>query len=127
MPVRILIVDDHPLARNAVRLALSFCRVGGIEVVGEAADGVGALEMARRLLPDVITMDIGLPGINGLEATRRIKTELPQVAVIMVTVNADQEHREAAARAGAAGYITKDNLLRELPACLERLCNSARG
>lgn len=121
MPVRILIVDDHPLAREAIRVALAFCSIGSMEVVGEAADGESALELARCLLPDVITMDIGLPRMNGLEATRRITTELPHIKVIMVTLNADQEHREAAALAGAAGYVTKDNLLEGLQDCLARI------
>ncbi len=129
MSLRILIVDDHRVAREAIRIALQFCRPGLPEIVGEAADGATALEMARRLTPDVITMDIGLPDIKGLEVTRRLKAELPQVRVIVVTVHEERVYREEAIRVGAVAYITKERLLQELPGCLEQLAGqrSVRG
>ncbi|MFQ5879043.1 MAG: response regulator transcription factor, partial [Dehalococcoidia bacterium] len=121
MPLRILIVDDHRLARDAVRTAVGFCRSGQPDIVGEAADGATAIELARRLKPDVITMDIGLPDMMGLEVTRRLKAEMPQVKVVVVTVHKDREYQEEAVKAGAVSYITKEHLIHELPSCLDHL------
>ncbi len=121
MSLRILIVDDHRLARDAIRTALRFCHSAQPDMVGEAADGATAIELARRLNPDVITMDIGLPDIEGLEVTRRLKAEMPHVKVVMVTVQEGQWYREEAVKAGAVSYITKGHLIDELPSCLDHL------
>lgn len=121
MPLRILIVDDQWMARNAIRVALRFCRTNDLEIVGEAEDGPTALDMARQLEPDVVTMDIDLPGMSGLEATRRLKAERPQVQVVVVTLHAERRYRREAAEAGAASCIDKMRLIDELPTCLDNL------
>lgn len=121
--MRVLIVDDHPLARDSIRMALEFCRVCQPEVVGEAADGATALELARQLLPDVITMDIGLPDLDGLELTLALRAELPMIDIIVVTADEEKKQREEASRAGAVAYVTKQYLVDELPTCLDRLAD----
>lgn len=121
MSLRILIVDDHRLAREAIRTALRFCHSVDPEIVGEAADGATALELARELHPDVITMDIGLPDMNGLEATRRLKAVIPGVRVVVVTVQKEPAYHEEATGAGAMALVTKDRLMDDLPGCLDHL------
>ncbi len=118
---RILVVDDHPLARDAVRTALGFCSNAQPEIVGEAADGATAIELARRLEPDIVTMDIGLPDISGLEVICRLKAERLPVKMVVVTLHEDRRYREEAAKAGAVSYITKEHLIDELPCCLDHL------
>ncbi len=103
-----MVVDDHPRARDAIRTALLFCHSRQAEIVGEAADGATAIEMARQLAPDVITMDIGLPDMSGLEVTCRLKMELPRVGVV-VTVHEEREYgpnREYSVSQGEAGRAT---------------------
>jgi DNA-binding NarL/FixJ family response regulator len=105
--VRVLIADDHSLfAEGVMRLLESNER---IEVVGHAHNGVEAVRLARRLRPDVVLMDIGMPGMNGIEATRRIKEHVPAASVLMLTASDKEEHVKLAAEAGARGYITKDS------------------
>ncbi len=120
-PFKVLIVDDHSLARQAIRMALRFCRSGPLEIVGEAADGATAIELARRLAPNIITVDIGLPDMSGLEVARRLKREVPQAKVVMVTIHEERQYREEAVKAGAAFYVTKGHLIDELPPCLNHL------
>jgi DNA-binding NarL/FixJ family response regulator len=105
--VRVLIADDHPLFREGMRGRLD--RVADIEVVGEAASGDEAVEMARKLEPDVILMDIKMPGLNGIEATREILRANPRVGVLMLTMFEDDDSVFAAMRAGAKGYLLKDS------------------
>lgn len=105
-PVRVLIVDDHELFRQGVAGVLA--QGTGLEVVGQAADGAEALEQARQHMPDVILMDIHMPGCNGLETTRRIKAELPYVRIIMLTVSDHDEALFGAIKAGASGYLLKN-------------------
>ncbi len=97
----------------------SLIRTWGGEVVGQAADGSEALEQARRLHPDAILMDIGMPGIGGLEATRLIKAELPETKVVIVTVAEDDEHLFEAVTSGADGYLRKDMAAGELKRVLD--------
>ncbi len=106
MSIRILLVDDHKLIRLGLQTALS--RDPGIQIVGEAVDGATAIELARRLRPDVVLMDIQLPGLNGVEATRRIVRELPDVKVIMLTMYREELQALEALRVGAMGYLHKD-------------------
>ncbi len=106
MSLRILVVDDHSMARDAIKIALRFCRSDQPEIVGEAADGATAIELARRLKPDVVTVDIGLPDISGLEVIRRLKVEKPLLKTVVVTLHEDRHYREEAAKAGAISYIT---------------------
>src|SRR5512142_60417 len=98
--IRILVVDDHPLFRQGVRWALG--NESDIEVVGEAADGETALEMARRLAPDVVLSDINIPGPDGVEIVRSLKGVLPRTAVILMTAYDDEEQLFDAIRVGAA-------------------------
>jgi DNA-binding NarL/FixJ family response regulator len=105
--VRVLIADDHPLFREGMRGRLD--RVADVVVVGEAAGGDEAVEMARRLEPDVILMDIKMPGLNGIEATREIMRASPQVGVLVLTMFEDDDSVFSAMRAGAKGYLLKDS------------------
>ena len=103
---RVLIVDDHALVREGLRTMLS--GEDGIEVVAEANDGQQALSSCRELRPDLVLMDVRMPVMDGLEATRRIKQEMPQVSVVMVTMHENPDYLFEAVKAGAAGYVLKD-------------------
>jgi DNA-binding NarL/FixJ family response regulator len=105
--VRVLIADDHPLFREGMRGRLD--RVGDIKVVGEAASGEEAVRMAGELEPEVILMDIKMPGLNGIEATREIRKAGPEVGVLVLTMFEDDDSVFAAMRAGAKGYLLKDS------------------
>ena len=105
--VRVLIADDHPLFREGMRGRLD--RVDDIAVVGEASSGDEAVEFAQRLTPHVVLMDIKMPGLNGIEATREILRANPRVGVLMLTMFEDDDSVFAAMRAGAKGYLLKDS------------------
>jgi DNA-binding NarL/FixJ family response regulator len=105
--VRVLIADDHPLFREGMRGRLD--RVADIAVVGEAASGEEAVELAKELEPHVVLMDIKMPGLNGIEATREILRASPRVDVLMLTMFEDDDSVFAAMRAGAKGYLLKDS------------------
>ncbi len=104
--IRVLIVDDHPVFRQGIRDVVD--SEDDIEVVGQAADGEIAIEMAYDLTPDVILMDINLPTINGLQVTRKVKSQLPDTKVIVLTGYDDAEQVFHALRAGASAYCPKD-------------------
>jgi DNA-binding NarL/FixJ family response regulator len=105
--IRVLIADDHPLFRDGMRGLLG--SLPEMEVVGEASSGEQAIELARELQPDVILMDIKMPGINGIEATREILHTSPRIGVLVVTMFEDDDSVFAAMRAGARGYLLKDS------------------
>ena len=105
--VRVLIADDHPLFREGMRGRLD--RVDDVAVVGEAASGDEAVELANKLAPDVILMDIKMPGLNGIEATREIQRANPQIGILVLTMFEDDDSVFAAMRAGAKGYLLKDS------------------
>ena len=105
-PLRILIADDHPLVRSGLRALLMATE--DLEVVGEAATGEEAVTLASSLSPDVIVMDLRMPGINGIEATRHIVQANPRIRILVVTLFEDDDSVFAALRAGARGYILKD-------------------
>ena len=107
-PLRILLVDDHLLFRKGLVRLLD--AQPDFEVVGEARDGLEAVEQAQALRPDVVLMDIRMPGCDGLEATRRIKAQMPDVRVVMLTVSDDDQDLATAVRYGADGYLLKDLL-----------------
>jgi DNA-binding NarL/FixJ family response regulator len=103
---RVIIADDHPLFRAGVRERLEQLD-SGIEVVGEASDGHEAYELAGRLRPDVVLLDIAMPGLNGIEATRKIKAEWPEIGILILTLYDDEQYIYALVDAGAAGYLLK--------------------
>lgn len=102
---RVLIADDHPLFRQSVRTVLK--NEPDLEVVGEASDGVEAVKMVGELSPDIVLMDITMPGLDGIEATRQIKAGHPEIAVLVLTIHEDEQHAVEILEAGAAGYLTK--------------------
>lgn len=104
-PISVLLVDDHPLVRQGLRAVLS--AVNEITVAGEAGDGDSAVELAAELRPDVIIMDLQLPGRHGIEATREIMSSLPGTSVLVLTMFEDDDTVFAAISAGAAGYLLK--------------------
>jgi DNA-binding NarL/FixJ family response regulator len=110
--IRLLIVDDHGVVRDGLRML--FAGVPEVEVVGTAADGAQAVTEADRTAPDVVLMDVGLPELDGVEATRRITAAHPASRVIMLTAYGDQGRIKAAYGAGAAGYLLKDNGVEEV-------------
>ena len=110
--IRILIVDDHTLFRQGIRKVLD--AEGDIEVMGEASDGSQAIALAAELAPDVVLMDIAMPGMDGLEATRRILEGAPNTRVLVLTALDEEAYVMGALRAGARGYLLKDTDWREL-------------
>ncbi len=104
-PIRVLIADDHPLFRDGLRALLT--AAPDMEPVGEAGDGEEAIALAAELQPDVALMDIQMPGLNGIEATRRIVQTTPHIQVLVVTMYEDDDSVFAALRAGARGYLLK--------------------
>jgi DNA-binding NarL/FixJ family response regulator len=121
-PWRLLLVDDHALFREG--LVGLFKYQHEFDVVGEAADAISAIELATRLQPDIVLMDIDLPGADGIEATRRIKTVFPEVIVVMLTVHDATEKLLDAIKSGAQGYLVKNIRSAEL---LEQLRGLTRG
>lgn len=103
--IRVMLADDHPLLRQALREVLE--KQPDIEVIAEASDGEEAVRLASELAPDVVIMDISMPNVNGLEATRQIKARYPAIAVLVLTIHNDNEHIVNILHAGAAGYLTK--------------------
>ncbi len=103
--IRVLLVDDHTILREGLRALLSY--YPDIEVVGEAGDGAEAIECVKRFSPDVVLMDIAMPGMNGLEATRRIHQEYPNTRILILTQYEDQPYVMPLLRAGASGYVLK--------------------
>ena len=103
--IRVLLAEDHTIVRKGLRSLLD--GEAGIEVVGEAEDGRAAVEHARQLRPDVVLMDIAMPGLNGLEATRQLKRQFPEVKVLVLTMYANEEYIFQILRAGASGYVVK--------------------
>jgi DNA-binding NarL/FixJ family response regulator len=105
MTIRLMLADDHRMLREGLGRSM---REQGFDVVGEASDGAEAVLMAQRLRPDVILMDVTMPEMDGVEACRQVRIDLPGTQVVMLTMHADQEVLASAIRAGASGYLVKD-------------------
>ncbi len=103
--IRVLLVEDHTIVRKGLRSLLD--SEIGIKIVGEAEDGREAVRKAEKLQPDVVVMDIAMPGLNGLEATRQIKKRFPGMKIIILTVHANEEYVLQTLRTGASGYLVK--------------------
>jgi len=116
-PVRVLLADDHALVRAGIRALLE--SLEGIAVVAEAGNGGEVLELARKHRPDIVLLDISMPGIGGLEASAQLKQELPEVRVVMLSMHANEEYVLQALRAGAVGYMLKDSATAELELALQ--------
>lgn len=110
--IRLLLADDHAVVRQSLKAYLE--GEAGFEVVGEAADGEEAVELALKLKPDVVVMDISMPKLSGIEATRRIKASLKRVAILVLTAYEYDQYVFALLEAGAAGYLLKDVTVQEL-------------
>jgi DNA-binding NarL/FixJ family response regulator len=114
--IRVLLADDHTIVRQGVRLCLE--AMGDIEVVAEAEDGLVAVQLANQLRPDVAVVDLTMPRLNGVEAIRQIRRDLPNTEVVVLSVHDSEPYVVQALRAGAAGYVLKRNAATELAAAI---------
>jgi DNA-binding NarL/FixJ family response regulator len=110
--IRIVLADDHVTVRQGLKLLVE--AQPDMQVVAEASDGSGAVEQARALKPDVVVMDISMPGVNGLVATRALRAQVPDTAVVILTRHGDDAYLQELLRAGAAGYVLKQSPAAEL-------------
>jgi two-component system response regulator NreC len=114
--IRVVLADDHTIMRAGLRSLLE--NPGNIEVIGEAEDGREAVEQVERMRPDVVLMDIAMPGLNGLEATRQIKQRFPEVKILILTMHMTEEYIVQIFGAGASGYVVKRAAVTELVAAI---------
>ena len=120
MTIRLVLADDHRMLREGLRRSMT---EEGFDVVGEAADGGEAVTLAGQLLPDVVLMDVTMPDVNGVEATRIIREKYPDVRVVMLTMHADESVIASAIRAGASGYLVKDCSTEEVAEAIRMAAN----
>jgi DNA-binding NarL/FixJ family response regulator len=120
MAARVLIVDDHPLTREALS---SLLEAHGFDVLGAASDGVEAIAMVGRLRPDVVLLDLSMPGLDGLSALPRLREAAPEAEVVVLTASGTEENLLAAIRAGAAGYLLKTEPPERIAAFLDGVVN----
>lgn len=118
-PLRVMLADDHTLVRAGIRALLE--KLPDLEVAGEASDGREILKLVRASPPDVVLMDIAMPGLNGLEATARLSREFPGVRVIILSMHQNEEYFWQALKAGASGYLLKKAATAELETALQRV------
>ena len=118
-PIRILLADDHPMFREGV--AHSLGSEPDLEVIAQTASGEEAVELAQRLIPDVVLLDITMPGIGGIAAAARIAASVPDMRILMLTVSEDKDNLLAALKAGAHGYVLKGAAASELRAIVRRV------
>ena len=117
IPVRVLLADDHALVRAGIRALLQ--DLEGVTVVAEAGNGADVLELARTHRPDVVLLDISMPGLSGLDVSAQLERELPEVRVVVLSMHANEEYVLQALRAGAVGYMLKDSATAELELALK--------
>jgi DNA-binding NarL/FixJ family response regulator len=117
-PLRVLIADDHKILRDGLRSLLEE-KVPEFQCVGEAEDGSMATRMARELNPDIVIMDIAMPNLNGIEATREIKEQSPETKIVVLSMHASRAYVVKVLQAGASGYLLKDSAFEELAAALK--------
>jgi len=122
MAIKILIADDHGILREAITSLLN--NEFGMEVIGEAQDGRTAVQLAKELHPDVIIMDIAMPGLNGIEATRQIVREMPNIKVIALSVYVDRRSVREMLKAGASGYVPKQCAFKELVTAIQNVVSN---
>ena len=118
--VRVILAEDHTLVRAGFRALLE--KLDGVQVIGEVSNGREAFSMAKELDPDIILMDIAMPGLNGLEATRRLRRTCPRTKVLMLSMYTNEEYLKEALRAGAAGYLLKDADRTEFELAIKTVC-----
>jgi len=116
---RLLLADDHRMLRDGLRRAMAD---SGVEVVGEASNGEEAVRMAQELEPDVVLMDVTMPVLDGIEATRLIRSKLVRTQVVILTMHGDGDLMQRALQAGAAGYIVKDSSTEEVVSAVQMAC-----
>jgi two-component system nitrate/nitrite response regulator NarL len=119
--IRLVIVDDHALVRDGLRARLAV--VIGLEVIGEAASGDEALELAQSLAPDLMLVDVGMRGMNGIELANALRQRHPAIKVLMLSMYDNREYVLSAIRAGARGYVLKESPTEEILAAIEAVCN----
>ena len=117
IPVRVLLADDHALVRAGIRALLQ--GLEGVTVVAETGNGAEVLELARTHRPDVVLLDISMPGLSGLDVSAQLERELPEVRVVVLSMHANEEYVLQALRSGAAGYMLKDSATAELELALK--------
>lgn len=122
--MKILLADNHRLFCDGLRMLLA--QEPGIEVVGEADNGRVAVQLTRELSPDIVIMDIGMPELNGMEATRQIVTEMPNTKVVAVSMYANRQYVAGMLSAGASGYVVKDSAFTELMQAIHVIGNGGR-
>jgi len=115
--IRVLLAEDHTIVRQGLRSLLE--SAAGIEVIGEAEDGREAIQKVGQLRPDVVVMDITMPALNGLQATRQIKRQFPEVKVLILTMHANEEYIFQILRVGASGYVVKQAAVTELVSAIQ--------
>jgi two-component system response regulator DegU len=124
MTIRLMLADDHRMLREGLRRSMT---EEGFDVVGEASDGAEAIVLADRLLPQVILMDVTMPEVNGVEATRAIRQKHPEIRVVMLTMHADESVIASAIRAGASGYLVKDCSTDEIAATVRQAADDRQA
>jgi two-component system response regulator NreC len=110
--IRVMVVDDHTIMREGLRSLIE--KEAGMAVCGEAADGLSAIGLARVIRPDLIVMDLTMPGLNGIEAIRHILADCPGIKVLALSMHSDRRFADGAVKAGASGYLLKDCAFEEL-------------
>jgi DNA-binding NarL/FixJ family response regulator len=118
--IRIVLADDHTLVRTGMRLLLE--SISDIKVVGEAADGLEALQLIEQHRPDCVLMDLAMPGVSGVEAVRRATAQFPDIPILVISMHADEAYVHQALTAGATGYLLKGSDRKELEIAVRSVC-----